>query len=157
MRRSTVPLFPHLHTPFPPFSPSLISLMVSVDVKHHVYLLRIAFSTSCLWIVCWNTDGKEPDSRLSLTIWDRISWSQQSKNNEVGMRSTAQIEGLYFRTTLLSRTDWVNNTGGNCHKYHFCRDKSILAATKLLSRQTNYVRRDKLVFFATSILLSRQK
>ena len=23
----------------PPFSPSLISLMVSVDVKHHVYLL----------------------------------------------------------------------------------------------------------------------
>ena len=25
----------------PPFSPSLISLMVSVDVKHHVYLLLI--------------------------------------------------------------------------------------------------------------------
>ena len=31
-------LFPHLHTPFPPFFPSLISLLVSVDVKHHVYL-----------------------------------------------------------------------------------------------------------------------
>ena len=30
------------HTPFPPFSPSLISLMVSVDVKHHVYLLTMA-------------------------------------------------------------------------------------------------------------------
>ena len=30
-------LFPHLHTPFPPFSPSLISLMVSVHVKHHAY------------------------------------------------------------------------------------------------------------------------
>ena len=29
----------HLHTPFPPFSPSLISRTVSVDVKHHVYLL----------------------------------------------------------------------------------------------------------------------
>ena len=29
----------HLHTPPPPpFSPSLISLMVSMDVKHHVYL-----------------------------------------------------------------------------------------------------------------------
>ena len=25
--------------PFPPFSPSLISLMVSVDVKHHVHSL----------------------------------------------------------------------------------------------------------------------
>ena len=33
----------HRHTPFPPFSPSLISLMVSVDVKHHVY-----FNLSCL-------------------------------------------------------------------------------------------------------------
>ena len=37
--RNILSLFPHLHTPFPPFSPSLISLMVSVDVKHHVYLL----------------------------------------------------------------------------------------------------------------------
>ena len=27
--------------PSPPFSPSLISLMVSVDVKHHVYLLTV--------------------------------------------------------------------------------------------------------------------
>ena len=42
---------PHPHTPPPPhpphpppFSPSLISLMVSVDVKHHVYLL----TPSCL-------------------------------------------------------------------------------------------------------------
>ena len=30
------PSSPHLHTPFPPFSPFLISLM---DIKHHVYLL----------------------------------------------------------------------------------------------------------------------
>ena len=30
---------PNINTPFPPFSPSLISLMVSVEVKHHVYLL----------------------------------------------------------------------------------------------------------------------
>ena len=28
-----------LSSHLPPFSPSLISLMVSVDVKHHVYLL----------------------------------------------------------------------------------------------------------------------
>ena len=32
-------LFLHLHTTFLPFSPSRISLMVSVDVKDHVYLL----------------------------------------------------------------------------------------------------------------------
>ena len=29
----------HPHTPFHPFSPFLISIKVSVDVKHHVYLL----------------------------------------------------------------------------------------------------------------------
>ena len=31
--------------PLPSFSPSLISLMVSVDVKHHVYLLRWIMET----------------------------------------------------------------------------------------------------------------
>ena len=33
-------MFTYLHLyPIPPFFPSLISLMVSVDVKRHVYLL----------------------------------------------------------------------------------------------------------------------
>ena len=36
--RYIISLSPHLHTPFPPISPSLISRTVSVDVKHHVYL-----------------------------------------------------------------------------------------------------------------------
>ena len=37
--RYIISLCPHLQTPFPPFSPSQISLVVSVEVKHHVYLL----------------------------------------------------------------------------------------------------------------------
>ena len=37
--RYIIALFPHLHTPLPPFSPSLISRTVYVDVKHHVYFL----------------------------------------------------------------------------------------------------------------------
>ena len=37
--RYIMSFFPHLHSPF---SPSLISLMVSVDVKHHVYLLTLS-------------------------------------------------------------------------------------------------------------------
>ena len=36
--RYIISLFPHLHTSSP-FSPSLISLMVFVDVKHNVYLI----------------------------------------------------------------------------------------------------------------------
>ena len=45
---------PHLHTPF---SPSLISFTVSVDVKHHVYLLTVDFfvfffTTFTSWLLC---------------------------------------------------------------------------------------------------------
>ena len=51
--RYIISLSPHLHTPFPPFSPSLISLMVSVDVKHHVYFT--SFVSYMHWpSVCWN-------------------------------------------------------------------------------------------------------
>ena len=42
-----ISLSPHLHTPFYSFSPSLISLMVSVDVKHHVYLLTAIADRGC--------------------------------------------------------------------------------------------------------------
>ena len=34
-----ISLSPHLHTP--PFSSSLISLMVSVDIEHRIYLLSL--------------------------------------------------------------------------------------------------------------------
>ena len=44
--RYIISLFPNLHTPFAHFSPSLISRTVSVDVKHHVYLLTFVISTS---------------------------------------------------------------------------------------------------------------
>ena len=45
--------------------------------------------------------------------------------------------------------------GGSCHKYHVCRDKHVFVATKVcLSRQTFC--RDKHTFVAASLLLSRQ-
>ena len=47
--RYIISLSPHLRTPShsTPFSPSLISLTVSVDVKHHVYLLMTVSSNNC--------------------------------------------------------------------------------------------------------------
>ena len=63
----------------------------------------------------------------------------------------------------------ITITGGSCHKYHFCRDKSFVATNTCLSRQNpsfaatkvslsreKYFCRDK-SFVATSILLSCQK
>ena len=42
-------IFHNLHTPFPPFSLSLMNLMVSVDVNHHVYLLTNNGSSWTSW------------------------------------------------------------------------------------------------------------
>ena len=44
--RYILPFFHPSHTPFPTFSPSLVSLVVSVHVKHHVYLLTYPLSLS---------------------------------------------------------------------------------------------------------------
>ena len=44
--RYIIPLFCHFYTPLPPFSLSLINCMVSVDVKHHVYLFTSPFPGS---------------------------------------------------------------------------------------------------------------
>ena len=38
-----------VNTLFPPFSPSLISRTVSVDVKHHVYLVVALTSIRSMW------------------------------------------------------------------------------------------------------------
>ena len=50
-------------------------------------------------------------------------------------RKVPEIDG---RSVIVGCTDPI--TGGSCHKYNFCRDKSFVAADKtyLLSRQ-NYV------------------
>ena len=57
--RYMLSLFPPLYTPVPPFSPSLISLMVSVDVKHHVYLL------TCLTKLIWQSVEEGAGKRCS--------------------------------------------------------------------------------------------
>ena len=62
--RYVIFLFPYLHTPFPPpFSPSLISLMVSVDVKHRVYLL----TSTARWLVTGPSLKGQVD-RLTLAL-----------------------------------------------------------------------------------------
>ena len=68
---SSVSLSHHLHTPFSLF---LISLMVSVDVKHHVYLLSSVYN--------YGVDGSREfsDSKLqnrpgSLKLQEEVSQS----------------------------------------------------------------------------------
>jgi len=63
-----ISLFPHLPTLFPPFPPSLISLVASVDVKHYVYLLTLIQASSVQFNVALRPykvrDGKPKDVYL---------------------------------------------------------------------------------------------
>ena len=72
--------------------------------------MRSGLTTACL-----STDGKEPDSRLSITIPIRVGRrsSKQPRKSEVGMGSTEQVAGLDLRITLLSS---CSDTGRNDSK-----------------------------------------
>ena len=47
--------------------------------------------------------------------------------------------------------------GGNCHKYHFCRDKQVFVKTKYVFCDKKYVCRDKHTFGATKDVFCRDK
>ena len=66
--RYIISLFHHHNTPLPPFSPSLISLMVSVDVKHHVYLLidgALSISISRTFFNTWASESEPSDTFIN--------------------------------------------------------------------------------------------
>ena len=67
LNAEVIPLLPPPPYTLPPFSPSLISLVVCVDVKHHVYLLakwkqfiRTERLHACFAVTChlhfWHND-----------------------------------------------------------------------------------------------------
>ena len=57
----------YLHTPSPPFSPSLISLTVYVDVKHHVCLLACLLTHSLTYSLTYLHSSIRRGSSLSKT------------------------------------------------------------------------------------------
>ena len=82
--RYILSIFPHLHTPFPPPSPSLISLKVSVDVKHHVYLLTLTTR------ICGRTVGlmdSLADEALGLSALISFAHHTYGPCSEVGVES----------------------------------------------------------------------
>ena len=55
-----------------------------------------------------------------------------------------------------SLTNLMIITGGSCHKYHFCHDKSFITTNACLSQQNIFVATNKHTFVATKDVLSRQ-
>ena len=113
--RYIISLFPHLHTPFPSFSPSLINLTVPVDVKHHVYLL----TTYCMRVheLCESRGGRPGLSVLmNLTVsvdvkqhWTVLRhWSQFVPNMSTDIREHEALLHHYYCMFTLSRRCFVS-------------------------------------------------
>ena len=71
--------------PLPPFSPSLISLMVSVDVKHHVYLLNPDSHPIRVCLEALARSGPD-DSRAPACFRSGSDWSKPDtvSQNQIG-------------------------------------------------------------------------
>ena len=92
--------------PLPPFSPSLISLKVSVDVKHHVYLLTYLMEAAV-------------EKRWSVTVSDLQAWSYTKLDCQMTLcarntsffrpSTTVFLAGPHAVCIRLEwRTDWID-------------------------------------------------
>ena len=98
--RYIISLSPHLHIPFPPFSPSLISCTVSVDIKHQVYLYYLPLWTfTCLHLVHYT---------LLLTPTCR-------KSNNTNARLMAFAPSLALDPTFGIHSHKTSDTAQLCH------------------------------------------
>ena len=126
-------IFPLPPSPYPlsPFSLSLISLMVSVDVKHHVYLLTPAlntrmplcveanqgqrFSLQDLWPFLAGASRDTPSLTLA-SPWP-FSDAEQRRQKPYGLLGTESLAPLPCSRSLLQ----VFGGGGGGGTSHSCR------------------------------------
>ena len=71
-----------------------------------VVVVKNTFSEKRLNRACLNTDGKEPDNRLSLTIWNRAGRRSSKQWCRSGMNRVARELNLQNHTL---QTEWVEN------------------------------------------------
>ena len=93
--RYIISLSPHLRNPFPSFFPSLISLTVSVDVKHHVYLLWHK-TPSYYYYYYWMTTSCWPFSVTSLQVDVTYNRQKVKPGEDVLMTVTARPSSVVF-------------------------------------------------------------
>ena len=126
--RYVISLSPHLHTPV---SPSLISLMVSVDVKDHVYLLiylrgEILHCTERLavWLLFLHEHiaGKHTDQKTVLK-YDFCFLSGQTVEKHTQNRDTTFKKKKGERKNILKNPDSREKHFGcwKCHNLAFLR------------------------------------
>ena len=106
--RYIISLSPHLNTPFPPFSPSLISLMVSVDVKHHVHLLSTVIAVLFHWGELYSAIYAQSycDRRTWYGLTTLSSYSLKMKARKQFQRRLATKERIRWSQMCLSQTIW---------------------------------------------------
>ena len=140
--RYAITLFPHphLHTPFPLLSPSLISLMVSVAVKHDVYFLRsnrlvnndkwkLSINLSCLgywcWSIwlCWRLLAQLEDDVYVKQVWCneycdvKLGWSRTDRMKDREGRSPVKASILFKH--LCAGILFQNSNSQVCFRFFF--------------------------------------
>ena len=125
--RYIISLFPHLHTPSP-FSPSLISLTVSVGVKHHVYYfftltgLNLGYSVSGQGESTQCFRGmRDPAGRHGTLKWQFEPNHSHHNNTETyrscrGTGTNRTLQGFepsapFAQSVLIARAEIIQPTG----------------------------------------------
>ena len=110
--RYIISFSPHLHTPF---SPSLISRTVSVDVKHHVYLLTPSLLSpappcSKMFVVCRGQKRNKGFTHLKpvvgVVVFDGEHMVVDGEEVAVGSHEVSQVQGLHCNTTRFYVSYW---------------------------------------------------
>ena len=116
--RYAISLFCHFHTPFPTLSPSLIGLIVSVDGKHHVYLLT-------------SSDKQQKEKK------------KEKKEEKKGRKSRAYNRRGVFKNTESIRSRKPSCTMLRGHSHHvdgWPLGLRVLLRTQLLCRLLYFTR-----------------
>ena len=95
-----ISLSPHLHNPF---SLSLISLMVSVVVKHHVYFLTL-WSTMFTSLLSSVSDYSEQKHHTETGSQSVSGCSEQKHHTETGSRSVSDYREQKYHTKTGSQS-----------------------------------------------------
>ena len=109
--RYIISLSPHLHTPF---SPSLISLMVSADVKHHVYYLLRASLKALIqkpFLTVWFRRTVRTSCGFYQSVLGVLAATRYRETDGLKQGAGRRIELCYSRVTIRPFLHFSPNRG----------------------------------------------
>ena len=114
-----ISLFTPLHALPPPLSPSLISLMVSVDVKHHVYLLT--YGLNMIFLQGRTRDQVTQRGHVTYDATGRVVHNKAAPLFDLVRKKVSIVTAVQlFHPSRKDR----KNIDYMCHHYYMCNKTS---------------------------------